>query len=209
MASSRPELYQEVKLYNNAREREMYDNLAEVYSIIKTLQALEKAFVKDFVNAKEYTAACAKLLEQYKIAFRQVKHHVSSLNEFVTLYKLEDCHAALERIREERPITIKDDKGNTYKCVFDITSDFITVMDQLRLESHAKDELQPNLKNLSESMNRMVNLPADFEGRSKVNNWLTTFGGMSASDNLSDDQVRQMLFDMESAYNAFNRFLET
>ena len=53
MSLSRPELYQEVKLYNNAREREMYDNLAEVYSIIKTLQALEKAFVKDFVNAKE------------------------------------------------------------------------------------------------------------------------------------------------------------
>ena len=44
------------------------------------------------------------------------------MNEFVNLYKLEDCHAALERIREERPITIKDDKGNTYKCVFDITS---------------------------------------------------------------------------------------
>ena len=51
------------------------------------------------------------------------------------------------------------------------SQDFITVMDQLRLESHAKDELQPNLKNLSESMNRMVTLPTDFEGRSKVNAW--------------------------------------
>lgn len=36
---------------------------------------------------------------------------------------------------------------------------------------------------------------------------LQTLSGMSASDELDDNQVRQMLFDLESAYNAFNRFL--
>ena len=36
---------------------------------------------------------------------------------------------------------------------------------------------------------------------------LVTFSGMSASDDLTDQQARQMLFDMDSAYNAFNRFL--
>jgi len=30
---------------------------------------------------------------------------------------------------------------------------------------------------------------------------------MAASDDLTDAQARQMLFDMDSAYNAFNRFL--
>ena len=53
MSAARPELYQEVKLYNTAREREKFDNLAELYSIIKTLQALEKAYIKDSVSAKE------------------------------------------------------------------------------------------------------------------------------------------------------------
>ena len=33
-----------------------------------------------------------------------------------------DCPAALERIKEGRPITIKDDKGNTSKCIADIVS---------------------------------------------------------------------------------------
>jgi hypothetical protein len=33
-----------------------------------------------------------------------------------------DCPLALERIREDRPITIKDDKGNTSKCIADIVS---------------------------------------------------------------------------------------
>ena len=38
---------------------------------------------------------------------------------------------------------------------------------------------------------------------------LQTLSGMSASDELDDSQVRQMLFDLESAYNAFNRFLHS
>lgn len=40
-------------------------------------------------------------------------------------------------------------------------------------------------------------------------NRLTTLSSMSASDELDDNQVRQMLFDLESAYNAFNRFLHS
>lgn len=33
-----------------------------------------------------------------------------------------DCPAALERIREGRPLTVKGDQGMTAKCVADIVS---------------------------------------------------------------------------------------
>ncbi|XP_053802144.1 vacuolar protein sorting-associated protein 28 homolog [Vidua chalybeata] len=118
-----------------------------------------------------------------------------------------DCPLAMERIREDRPITIKDDKGNLNRCIADIVSLFITVMDKLRLEIRAMDEIQPDLRELLETMARMSSLPPDFEGRHKVTEWLQTLSAMSASDELDDSQVRQMLFDLESAYNAFNRFL--
>lgn len=68
----RPELMEEVKLYRNPREREKYDNQAELFAVINTLQCLEKAYIKDCVPAKEYTANCSKLLVQYKAAFKQV-----------------------------------------------------------------------------------------------------------------------------------------
>ena len=51
----------------------------------------------------------------------------------------------MERIKEDRPITIRDDKGNTSKCIADIVSLFITSMDKLRLDIRANDELQPDL----------------------------------------------------------------
>lgn len=50
-----------------------YDNLADLYAVINTLQQLEKAYIRDCVTPKEYTGACSKLLVQFKAAFRQVK----------------------------------------------------------------------------------------------------------------------------------------
>jgi len=118
-----------------------------------------------------------------------------------------DCPAALERIKEDRPITIKDDKGNTSKCIADIVSLFITLMDKLRLEIKAMDQLHPDLRDLMDTMNRLSILPSDFDGKEKVAEWLQTLDNMSASDELSDTQVRQLIFDLETSYNAFNKIL--
>lgn len=206
--SNRPELLEEVKLYRNAREREKYDNMADLYAVINTLQKLEKAYIRDCVTAKEYTAACSKLLVQYKAAFRQVQTDFPNVEAFVKKFKL-DCPAALERIKEDRPITIKDDKGNTSKCIADIVSLFITLMDKLRLGIKAMDELHPELRELMDTMNCLSLLPSDFEGKNKVATWLNTLSEMQASDELSEVQVRQLLFDLESSYSAFNNVLHT
>lgn len=73
MQDNRPELYEEVKLYRNAREREKYDNMADLYALINTLQNLEKAYIWDCITPQEYTASCSKYLVQYKVAFKQVQ----------------------------------------------------------------------------------------------------------------------------------------
>ncbi|ESP05465.1 hypothetical protein LOTGIDRAFT_228040 [Lottia gigantea] len=201
-----PDLYEEVKLYRTARDREKYDNMADLYAVINTIQSLEKAYIRDAVLPKEYTAACSKLLVQYKAAFRQVQSEFTTVEEFMKKYRL-DCPAALERIKELRPITIKDDKGNTSKCIADIVSLFITVMDKLRLEIKAMDEIYPDIRELEETMNRLSILPSNFEGKETVKKWLDTLSSMTASDELDNNQVRQMLFELESSYNAFNRVL--
>uniref|UniRef100_A0A8C7E2R4 Vacuolar protein sorting-associated protein 28 homolog n=1 Tax=Naja naja TaxID=35670 RepID=A0A8C7E2R4_NAJNA len=161
---------QEVKLYKNAREREKYDNMAELFAVVKTMQALEKAYIKDCVNPNEYTAACSRLLVQYKAAFKQVQGlEINSIDDFCRRFRL-DCPLAMERIKEDRPITIKDDKGNLNRCIADIVSLFITVMDKLRLEIRAMDEIQPDLRELMETMNRMSHLPLTSRGGRKSAN---------------------------------------
>ncbi|VDQ05151.1 unnamed protein product [Trichobilharzia regenti] len=112
------------------------------------------------------------------------------LDSRVELYEM-DCPAALERIKEGRPITIKDDKQNVNKCIADTVS------------------IHPDLRELYETISRLSILPSDFEGKDKVKIWLDKMDQMQASDELSEAEVRQMLFDLDSSYNAFNRTLHS
>lgn len=206
--SSRPELLEEIKLYKTAQEREKYDNQAELYAVIKTLQCLEKAYIKDSVLPKEYTGACTKLLDQYKAAFKQVKSdEFPTVEAFMKNMRL-NCPAALERIKEDRPITIKNDGGSTGRYVADIVSLFITVMDRLRLDIRACDELLHDVTDLNSTMIRSNFIPADFEGKIKVDYWFKKLKSMSAHETLDENQARQMVCDFEAAYAAFNRLLQ-
>lgn len=209
MQDNRPELYEEVKLFRHAREREKYDNMADLYAIINTLQNLEKAYIWDCITPQEYTAACSKFLVQFKVAFKQVQNEdFPTVDSFVKKFRL-DCPAALERIKEDRPITIKDDKGNTSKCIADIVALFITLMDKLRLEIKAMDQLHPEFKDLVDAMHRLSLIPEGFEAKAKVETWLTKLNSMQASDELTDSEIRQLLFDLESAYASFNNLLHS
>ncbi|CAF4860181.1 unnamed protein product [Pieris macdunnoughi] len=207
LSESRPELYEEIKLYRNAREREKHDNMAELYAVVSTLQHLEKAYMRDCVRAQEYTAACSRLLVQYRVAFKQVQgDEFPTIESFVSKFRL-DCPAALERIRENKPNLIKDDKGNTNKYIAEIVSLFITLMDKLRLDLRAMDMIQPELRELKDAMDCLTMLPEDFIGKIKVHEWLETLSAMSASDELSEAQARQLVFDLETSLGAFNKTL--
>lgn len=46
--------WQEVKLYKNNTERELYDNMADLFAIIQTVEYLEKAYIKDSITPQEY-----------------------------------------------------------------------------------------------------------------------------------------------------------
>lgn len=59
-------LDEEVKLSTTNAERELNESLAEIYSIIVTLDALEKGFLKDSIIEADYTDTCSRLLRQYQ-----------------------------------------------------------------------------------------------------------------------------------------------
>lgn len=46
-------IIQEVKLFTNNKERDKYDNMADLYSIIVLMEHLEKAFIRDSITADE------------------------------------------------------------------------------------------------------------------------------------------------------------
>jgi ESCRT-I complex subunit VPS28 len=73
-----------VKLADTRAERDLQDSLAEIFSIIITLDELEKAFLKDAIPEAEYSEICERSLKQYKsiLADEAVGRAFVGLEEF-------------------------------------------------------------------------------------------------------------------------------
>jgi ESCRT-I complex subunit VPS28 len=77
-------LDEEVKLTSTRAERDLQESLAELFSIIVTLDELEKAFLKDAVPESDYTEICERSLRQYKalLADETIAKEFQGLEEF-------------------------------------------------------------------------------------------------------------------------------
>ncbi|TIB68862.1 vacuolar protein sorting-associated protein 28 [Wallemia mellicola] len=217
-------LYDEVKLYNTTNERDKYENLATLFGIIQSLDYLERAYVRDSINQSEcvvldsysaayqstrYSPACVKLLAQFKTILKLVAGDIAgSVDEFMAEYKM-DCPAAAHRLHVGVPATVEhsaEEGVETGKWVAETTQCFITFMDALRLNLRAKDQLHPMLTDLMSVYSRFKG-SSEWEGRPKLVGWLISLNKMKAADEITDEQSRQMLFDVDHAYNEFFRSL--
>ena len=91
------------------------------------------------------------------------------------------------------------DNAQAAKAAAECTQFFITAMD-------AVDTVHPLLTDVVGSLNRL-RLKGSFEGLEKIKQWAATLNRRSAADELSEEEVRQLLFELETAYNAFHTML--
>ncbi|KAK4153237.1 vacuolar protein sorting-associated [Chaetomidium leptoderma] len=210
-------LDEEVKLADTRAERDLQDSLAEIFSIIVTIDELEKAFLKDAIPEADYTEICERSLKQYKslVADDTVAKAFVGLEEFKAEWDLE-VPRATERIRVGMPSTAVTASsgaaaapataGNTSgTLILEATQDFITFLDALRLGLLAKDQLHPLLTDVIQSVNKVTD--RDFENRGKIVQWLITLNQMRATQELSEEQARELELDINSAYQGFKSTL--
>jgi len=201
----------QVKLYSNKRQREMIDYSADLFAILKTTEKLERAYVRDAIGAKQYETACRKLLAQFRTLCTTLKGAVPDVTQFARDHNME-CPAALNRlISSGMPATIEHGKGegsgsetgSSAVVVASTVQYFITAMDSLKLDMTATDEVYPLLSDIMQSLHKVSKLPPEFSGKVKLKHWLSLLHSMPASQRLSEEEVRQLLFDLESSYNDF------
>ncbi|KAL9600936.1 MAG: hypothetical protein Q9219_002871 [cf. Caloplaca sp. 3 TL-2023] len=214
-------LDEEVKLSATAAERDLCDSLAEIYSIIVTLDGLEKAYIRDSITESEYTELCSRLLNQYKSILKDetVSREFVDLETFKNKWDIE-CPRATERLRVNLPATIAEPSvahsgpsnatlqprsSATGSQILLATENFITFLDALRLHMLSKDSLHPLLSEVIQSVNSVTT--ADFESRGKIISWLIRLNGMKATEELAEEEARQLTFDMEGAYAGFKATL--
>ncbi|KAK4758901.1 hypothetical protein SAY87_020202 [Trapa incisa] len=199
----------EVKLWNDKRERDMYENFAELYAIIRATEKLEKAYIRDIIGPSEYEVECQKLITHYRTLASTLKDIIPSIEQFAETYKM-DCPAAINRLVVSGvPATVEHRTAATASAatsaaaVAECVQNFITAMDSLKLNMVAVDQVHPLLSDLSGSLNKLSILPPDYEGKIKMKEWLLRLSKMGAADELTEQQSRQLHFDLESSYNSF------
>ncbi|KAK0391858.1 hypothetical protein NLU13_1357 [Sarocladium strictum] len=214
-------LDEEVKLTKTRAERDLQDSLAELFSIIVTLDELEKAFLKDAVPEAEYTEICERSLRQYKalLADETISKAFQGLDEFKAKFDLE-VPRATERLRVGMPSTTVTASSNAPAStpaafnatsntsgvlILEATQDFITFLDAVRLGLLSKDQLHPLLSEVIQSVNKVAD--TDFDNRGKIVQWLITLNQMKATENLSEEQARELEMDINQAYQGFRRTL--
>ncbi|KAK2750006.1 Vacuolar protein-sorting-associated protein 28 [Onygenales sp. PD_40] len=209
-------LDEEVKLSSTSAERDLYESLAEIYSIIVTLDGLEKAYIKDAITESEYTETCARLLKQYKssLSDETVAREFVDLDTFKRTWGME-CPRATERLRIGLPVTVEQpshnappagaNTGASGSLILAATENFITFLDALKLNMVSKDALHPLLSEVIQSVNKVTD--QDFENRGKIIQWLIALNQMRATEELSEDQARELAFEIEQAYQGFKATL--
>jgi ESCRT-I complex subunit VPS28 len=130
----------EIRLFESSREREAYDEQANLYAILTATEHLERAYARDAISPKEYTEQCKKLISQFRLAERVLRGQMST-ETFMQLYQM-DCPQATERLLVQGvPEAIKGGSTDASHAVTvaETVQHFITTMDAVRLEQRAVD----------------------------------------------------------------------
>lgn len=217
--SSRINQDEEVKLADSSAERDLIDSLAEVYSIIRTLDGLEKAYQKDALPENEYTEMCSKMIKQYQsiLSDKNVEREFRDLDSFMREWDI-TCPRAAETLRAGLPRTETyapqasqanvapvAAAGPSAGLIMTATENFITFLDALKLNYVSKSTLHPLLSDVIQSVNKVTD--KDFEHRGKIIQWLITLNQMRTTEELSEEQAGDLAFDMEQAYNGFKSII--
>jgi ESCRT-I complex subunit VPS28 len=89
--------------------------------------------------------------------------------------------------------------------IAEATQEFITFLDAIKLGLLSKDQLHPLLTDVIQSVNRVTD--KDFENRGKIVQWLITLNQMKATEELSEQQAREVELDIQQAYSGFKSVL--
>ncbi|MCJ1479547.1 Vacuolar protein-sorting-associated protein 28 [Lambiella insularis] len=230
-------LSQEVKLpAHGTAERELIDSLAEVYSIIVTIDDLEKAYNRDSVLEAEYTEISGRLLKQYNntLGDERVRKEFGDLEAFKREWNM-DCPRATERLRIGLPSTLlhpsQPSLPSFASTAAPLSSSYPPTIPPSSASTHNPspqsillatenfitflDALRigllakDQLHPLLSEVIQSVNkvVEGGFEGRGSIIKWLIRLNGMRAQEELGLEDVRECTFEMEEAYAGFKAVL--
>lgn len=202
------------------------DNLAEIYSLIISIDHVERAYIRDTLGPSDYNEIMARFLSQYNKYVQDpiTASAFTNLDTFVSRYRME-ASTGVQRIRIGIPATSEaidlpapersnspskkvgvSEKGQSRKAVAQAAGHFITFCDGIQLGYSTKNDLHPLLAELAASLNRVTK--ENFDGRHKIVEWLIKINKLNVDEKLSEEEAQECLGDVQKGYHSFLALLD-
>lgn len=202
------------------------DNIAEIYSLVISIDHVERAYIRDTLGTSDYNEIMARLLSQYN---KYVQDPVTGdafndLDSFVSRYRIE-ASTGIQRIKVGIPATSEaidlpvperprssskkfsnPNGGQSRKAVAQAAGHFITFCDGIQLGYCGKNDLHPLLAELAASLNCVTK--ENFAGRHKIVEWLIRINKLNLGEKLSEDEAQECLADVQAGYHSFLALLD-
>lgn len=197
---------QQIKLYNNATERKQWDQLANLFSLIKTIDSVEQAWQNDFIDQLSYENTIRKLLSQLKTQQTALASSIPDLNRFIQDFSISANYAA-PRIAAGVPATeehrITPEASVSYLYA-QIVQHFITAMDAIKLGMVTIDQILPLMNDLKNDFDKLAALKFNLsKSLLKLISWKNTMSERDAAEEITESEARQLSLDLDTAYSEF------
>ena len=194
-------------LHMSPSEQISFEKDQNLYSLIKTIEYLEWAYMSGKIKGQEYDAEFRSLYHHFDMCIKSIPNF-AGIDKFFALHQLDHCQTAKQRVKTGMSGYKGEETDKSLAIrVMDITSKMIGAMDQLEMDYCDIDLILPSIKTIQSALDSYPNLSSDNQCKVKITKWVNILDQRTAADSLTEDEKRQLKFDLSSSYQQFEAIL--
>ncbi|KAI0563048.1 Vacuolar protein sorting-associated Vps28 [Gracilaria domingensis] len=206
--SSKPPSGAVVKLFADKAEKEMYEDMSAVFSLLTATERLENIWARRGAIAQnDYEQQCDKLIQQFRVLRTSTEKSIPNIDKFIAEY---ECKAskARPRLKAGVPATVhsvSNTPKDLGKFVMRCTTLFHYCISCIDMNQRAVNVLLPDLTSLMKTLARVPALGNNFEFGHKIRMWVEKLNAMPANEELTEQDAAQLKLDLDNGYAEFER----
>ena len=184
------------------QERSELEDLQNIYSIIRTLDALEAENARGKVDSSDYQDKCTQYINQFDTTVDNLDNF-QGLETFVSMYNLTQCKNAVKRLKEKSAgytggKIVKDQAVNAFR----LGQQIVNLTDYIDLAEVSVEEILPRIRDIQNLMRATSSIAKEEKVVAKFNNWVETLSHKKATESLDNEESAQLKIDLDELRSA-------
>ena len=194
-----------------AEEESEIEPLANIYSLIRTLDFIEWAYNFGHITQETHMEQAKIILGQYNTLVDAYRDKFENLTEFCAKYDLTECKLAIKRINSGL-----GGEQTSFGLVMDLNQRFNDISNMFNLR-YGGDQGQLIIGDITQIYSDLIIclqkckglIPNNLPDVQKLMNWYNIIKSRKAADVITDEEEKQIKLDINVAYETIQRILNS